>query len=189
VLFDGCRVRSIGRFRTMAFEAQNVRRLNEVSVIFSAVHVVATETRDAPGIHDARYKIVALHSILMRGAIRKMRERLLTELVLFQLPVILQIKADIETNRPIVILSFDRARQGAALRMTLDAGVVGLNEIETCRIHDIGARRPGGVLAAGAMAFFAAHVPFRDSLGLDVVVHRMATVTSRAVGGFEFSAG
>src|SRR5580704_172922 len=36
------------------------------------------------------------------------------------------------------------------------------------------------VLAAGPVAFFASHVPFRHLLGSDVVVNRVASVASRA---------
>src|SRR5260370_17572674 len=39
-----------------------------------------------------------------------------------------------------------------------------------------GARWSLGVLTAGAMTLLTSHVPFRNGLGLDVVVNRMAAV-------------
>src|SRR5438105_868905 len=76
--------------------------------------------------------------------------------------------------------------------MALDADVIGLQRIEARRIHDAGSAGRPDVIAAWSMALFAADVPFRHRLGLDVVVNRMAAIAKRSsrplhvVGGIEF---
>ncbi len=55
------------------------------------MRVVATEAAHTMRVHRALDKIVALHPILMRRAIREVSERLLTGLMLFQFPEILEI--------------------------------------------------------------------------------------------------
>src|SRR5215472_13702417 len=64
--------------------------------------------------------------------------------------------------------------------MTLDADVGCLNIGKPRRVYDVRSRRGADVLASRAMTSFASHVPFRDGLGLNVVVHRMAPVTQRS---------
>ena len=72
----------------MAFQAKNVGRFQQVGVVVRSVNIMATEARHTARVHYALDKIVALHSILMRGAIGEMRETLFAQLVLFQLPEI-----------------------------------------------------------------------------------------------------
>ena len=91
------------------------------------MHVVATEAAHAVCIHDTLHKIIALHSILVRGAISEVGEALLTELVLFQLPEILEIHSHVESDRPIVIFAIDRILQGLPLRVALNADIGPLN--------------------------------------------------------------
>lgn len=55
------------------------------------MNVMATETRDAARIHDASHKVVTLHPILVRGPVGKVHKRGLTQLVLFEPPVVLKI--------------------------------------------------------------------------------------------------
>ena len=81
-----------------------------------------------------------------------------------------------ETHRPIVVLTLDRTVERLPLGMTLNAHVVRLHIVQTGWIHDVGARRPFDVLAARAVTPFAAHVPFGDGLGLDIVIDRVASV-------------
>src|SRR4051812_49153639 len=69
--------------------------------------------------------------------------------------------------------------------MTLDAGVVGMDIIQTSRIEDGGARLGLHMFAARAMAALAADVPFGDGLLLDVVFHRVTAVAERAGGAHE----
>ena len=56
------------------------------------MHIVAAKAGDAVRIHLAGYEIVALHAILVRGAIRKMRERSLAEFVFLQLPEVRKVQ-------------------------------------------------------------------------------------------------
>src|SRR5271154_5464581 len=75
--------------------------------------------------------------------------------------------------------------------MALDAGVAGLDVVHVGRIENVGAGGIGGMLAAGAVAAFAAYVPLGDLLGVDVEVDGMAAVAGRGcralhvIGGIE----
>ena len=77
----------------MALQAQHVRRLQQIGVVRGAVHIVAAEAGDAARVHQALHEIVALHAVLVRRAVGEMREGGLAELVLFELPEILQLAA------------------------------------------------------------------------------------------------
>ena len=75
----------------MAIEADLAGGLPKLSVVGRAVHIMARRAPDSVPIHHALGEIVPLHSILVRGAVRKMRECRLAELVLFELPEILKV--------------------------------------------------------------------------------------------------
>ena len=92
------RVRTVRRLRTVALKAHHVGRLQQVRIVVGAVHVVAAVAAHAVRVHDALHEIIALHAILVRGAVGEMRERLFAEFVLFQLPEILQIHARPESR-------------------------------------------------------------------------------------------
>src|SRR5665213_238343 len=144
------------------------------------MHIVATEAGDAVRVHLAGYEIVALHAILVRCAIRKMREGGLAEFVFLELPHILERGAGLESDGPIVVFAIDRVLERSALGMALDADIVGANIIQARGIHDI---RRGGALdmsASRAVALFAADVPLGDGFGFGVVVDGMAAVAERA---------
>ena len=66
------------------------------------MYVVAGRTSDAVFIHDALDKIIALHPVLMRGTVREVRERRLTQGDVFEFPVVCQMKTDMVANRPII---------------------------------------------------------------------------------------
>jgi len=69
----GC-TRTVGRIGTVAFKAQHAGGFHQVGVVFRAVHVVATETGHAVRVHQAGDEIIALHAVLMRGAVGEMSE-------------------------------------------------------------------------------------------------------------------
>jgi len=66
--------------------------------------------------------------------------------------------------------------------VALDTGVGGGDGVETRRVDDVFRERVSGVLAAGAVAPFAADIPFGDLVGADVVVDGVAAVAKRARG-------
>src|SRR3984893_6846192 len=66
--------------------------------------------------------------------------------------------------------------------MALDARITGLNIVHARWIQNVRTSRMRDVFASRPMAFLAAHVPLRHLFRVDVVVDRMATVTSRASG-------
>ena len=124
VLLNGSGVGSVRRFRAVTLQAYDIRRLDQVGIVWSTVNVVATGARDAVRVHDAGHKIVALHAVLVRRAVGKVSERGLARFVLFEFPVILEIRADVKTDGPVVVFAFDRIAEGLALGMALDADVV-----------------------------------------------------------------
>ena len=86
VLFDSWRVRAVRRIRTMAIEAQRVRRLPQERIVVRTVRIMATEASDAVRVHQAGYEVVALHAILVRSPVGEMGESRLPNRMLFQLP-------------------------------------------------------------------------------------------------------
>ena len=182
VRFNARGMGSVGGRWPVAGQTQLIHRLDQVGVVFGSMNIVAIETRHAAAIHDALNEVVALHSILVTRPVGEMHEVRFAEFVLLELPEILQVEPLVETDRPIVILSTNRVAERLALGMALDARIGRVHKIESCRIHDIGACRIGGMLAAGTMASLAADIPFGNSLRLDVVIHRMASVTERPRG-------
>ena len=88
VLLDGGGVRPVGRVRAMTVEAQDVGRLPQHCVIVVAMHVVTTEAGDAALVHQADGEVVALHAILVSGAVAEVGEGGLPEFVRLQFPEI-----------------------------------------------------------------------------------------------------
>lgn len=86
-----CRTGTIPRVGAVAIEANFIRGLPQLRVIVRAMHIVAVKTGDAAAVHNALRKIISLHAILVRRAVRKMRETQLAERVILELPVIPQI--------------------------------------------------------------------------------------------------
>src|SRR5579859_6429591 len=109
-----------------------------------------------------------------------MRKSEIAERVIFQFPKILQAKARVVANRPIVIFPFNRNCHGTSLRVALNAGVTGCNVVHVRGVQDVAARWMIGVFAAWPVTAFASHVPFGDLLGMDVVVNGMAAVARGA---------
>src|SRR5262245_25504048 len=99
--------------------------------------------------------------------------------MLLEPPEVAQPSSLLEADRPVVILALDRIAQRLSLRMTLEAGIAGADEIELRRVDDVGGSRLTDVIAARAVAPLAADVPFGDGLLLDVVVDRVAAVAER----------
>src|SRR5438105_3081799 len=90
-----------------------------------------------------------------------------------------------KANRPIVILAFDGIGKRTALRMALDARVVRVDVVHARRILDIGTRRARYVFAAGPVASFAAHIPFREAVIVKIEIYGMTTVAGSARGPLE----
>src|SRR4029079_4324575 len=100
VLLDRRRVRSVLRIRSMAAEAKAIPFLAHNARIVGAVRIVTIGAGDAARIHQAGHKIIALHAVLVLGAVGEVGEALLSELVLLQLPEIRQVEADVKADRP-----------------------------------------------------------------------------------------
>ena len=60
--------------------------------------------------------------------------------------------------------------------MALDASIIGRHGVHLRRIDDVAASGMGHMLASRSVAALTPDIPFRDLLGLDVVVHRVAAI-------------
>ena len=121
----------------MAFQAHLTGRLEQKSIIRGSVHVVTARALDSAGIHYALNKVISLHPILVGRAIGVVSKRCLTQLVLFELPELLQLETGMEPDRPVIILALDWIRQRAPLRMALDADIVRLDRIQPRRVQNV----------------------------------------------------
>lgn len=176
--------RSVRRMWAVTVETQHIRWFQQIGIILRAMHIVAAEAAHAVGIHHALYKVIPLHAILMRRAIGEMHEGLLTQTVLFQFPEILKVLSHLKAHRPVVISSAKGIVERLSLRMALDADVRGLHGVQSRGVNDIRLCGSLHVRRARTVALLTTDVPFRHRLGLNVVVHRMATVTKRTRGPF-----
>src|SRR5689334_19405103 len=95
-----------------------------------------TKAGYAAVVHEALNEVIALHAILVRRAVGKMRERRVTKFMLFEFPEVVEVQAHMEANGPVIVFAIDRVRQRPSLRMTLDAGIVGMHVVEPRRIDD-----------------------------------------------------
>ena len=74
VFFDRADVRTVRRTGSVAFEADDVGRLNQQRIVIGAVNIVTTGTFHAMRVHHALHEIVALHAVLVRRVVCKMRK-------------------------------------------------------------------------------------------------------------------
>ena len=75
------------------------------------MRIVATETGNAPSVHEAGDEIIPLHPVLMGRSVGEVCEGRFAELVFLQLPEVPQVQADMKADRPVVVFSFDRIFQ------------------------------------------------------------------------------
>ena len=91
VFFEGRGARTVKRKRSMAVKAQHVSGFAQLRVVVRAMHVVTAEARHPAAVHHALHKIISLHAIFVRRALREVREGGLAKRMVFQLPEITQI--------------------------------------------------------------------------------------------------
>jgi hypothetical protein len=169
----------------VAVEAESVCGFAQLCVVIRPVNVVAGSAGYAVAIHDALDKIVALHSVLVSCAISEVQEIGLPERAVFELPEVRKMETNVVSDRPIIGFAFNESVAGLPLGMALDAGIVGGDVIHLGWIQNVGARRVSDMLAAGTVAVFTADIPFRDLLGVDVIVDGMAAVAGRSGGSLD----
>ena len=85
-----------------------------------------------------------------------------------------------EPDGPVVVLAFHRILQWLALRMTLDAGVIGGDEVQLRRVDDVHARRIGRMIAARSVTSLTSDVPFGYGFRLDVVIDGVTSIAERS---------
>lgn len=107
VLFQAQGVRAARRLGAVAVEAEQLRGLAQARIVRRAVGVVAGEAGDSVNIHLAVHEIVALHAVLVGGAIGEVREAGLAEFVFFEFPVVAQFLRHLKTYGPVVVLSLE----------------------------------------------------------------------------------
>ena len=164
---DGCAPRWWRRGPFGEFGPWHVRQRSRAGLIRSALFAVPWTSWQLKQVTPRVYITLCTKSLpcirfLCAVPSAKVRERRLAELVLFELPEVLQVRALVKADRPVVVLPFDRIRQRLSLRVALDAGVVGAHVVEPRGIDDVGAAGLAHVLAAGAVALLAADVPLGD---------------------------
>src|SRR5690348_12884487 len=98
------------------------------------------------------------------------------------MPVVGKPLAGQEADWPVVVFSGDGIVERPPLCVALHTDVIAAYKVQGFRINDVRLCRMLNVQASGAMALFAAHVPFRDLMGLDVVVDGVASVAGGSGG-------
>jgi hypothetical protein len=174
-----------GILPVMTGEAHRIALGVQVRLVLITVNVVAVEAAQVPMIHIALNEVIALHAIFVGGAVGVLIKVGGTGFQLFKLPVVGEPIAGEETDRPVVIAAGDGILEGASLGVALHADIVAAHEVQLFGIDDVGLGGVSGVETAGAMAFFAAHVPFGDLVGFDVVADGVATIAGGAGGTVE----
>src|SRR5215471_17077482 len=111
-----------------------------------------------------------------------MREGLLAELVLLELPEIPEVLIDVVPDRPVVVLALDWIRERLTLGVALNAHVVGAHIVQAGRVDNVVSRRVVSVGGAGAVAALATDVPLGNGVVIDVVPNRVATIAQRSRG-------
>ena len=74
VRLNGNGVRTILGIGPMAHHAHFVDGLAQHGVVVSTVRIVAAETGDTAGVHQALDEIIALHAVLVRGTVGEVRK-------------------------------------------------------------------------------------------------------------------
>ena len=74
MLLNGSGMGAIGRTRAVAGETNCGRRFEEIRIVRASVWVMATGTRYAMGVHRTLHEIIALHPVLVCGAIGEVSE-------------------------------------------------------------------------------------------------------------------
>ena len=93
VLFERGACGPVRRIGPVAVEAERLRGLRRCAVLSVPCDIVAGEARDAVCVHLAGHVVVALHAVLVGGAVGEMGEGGLAELVVFQLPKVAELCA------------------------------------------------------------------------------------------------
>src|ERR1700722_17885365 len=166
----------------MAGEAKRVPWLLQVRHVVIAMHIMAVKASQLAVIHIALHEVIALHAIFVCRHVRKLKEVRPSRLHFLELPEVCQLHPHLETNRPVVMLAIDRVSQRTPLAMALDACIVATYPVQCLWVHDVLLRRMRYMQAPRPMAPFAADVPLRYGLGLNVIVHRVAAI-ARWPGG------
>src|SRR5258708_2633429 len=98
---------AVGRRGAVTVQTDLVRGLSKLGIVPAAMHVVAGSAGNSALIHHTLHKVIALHPVFVGSAIREVREGRLPQGMIFELPVVLEVKTDAIAHRPVVVFSFD----------------------------------------------------------------------------------
>ena len=134
VLCESRLARTIPRAGAVTIQAYFIGRLTKLRVIFCSVRIVTIKAGNAAAVHHALDEVIALHAVLVRRAVGKMSETQIAKPVVFELPIIPQVETNVKADGPVVVFSIDGICQRSALRVALNAGIVGVHVIKLGRI-------------------------------------------------------
>src|SRR5579872_1621155 len=166
----------------MTTEADFIDRPDQLRVVLRAMHIVAGRACDLMPVHYALRKIIALHPVLVSRAVGEVVEVRRAQAAVFELPVILEAQTHLIADGPVVILACDSALQWPPLRVALNADIVLRHCVHVRGVHDISADRMPDMGTARTVTAFAADVPLRRLVRLDVITDRVAAITGRPGG-------
>ena len=91
VLFQ-CRTTGTVRGQgAVTVQTNHIGRFSQFCVIVRSVNIVATGAGNSVLVHDTLHKVVALHPVLVRRAVREIVEGQLSQRVILQLPEVLEL--------------------------------------------------------------------------------------------------
>ena len=88
VFLQSCGMRAVRGVRAMTIEANLVGRLAELRIVISAVDIVTGSAGHAMSVHHALYKVIALHPVLVCGAVSEIEEICLSKRGAIELPIV-----------------------------------------------------------------------------------------------------
>src|SRR4029077_7619411 len=91
MLFKSGSMRAVRARGAVTIQADLLHGLSELSVVRGPVHVVARRTGNTTPVHRALRKVVSLHAILVRRALRELVESCLTQRAVLELPIVGQL--------------------------------------------------------------------------------------------------
>src|SRR5215470_5955420 len=115
---------------------------------------MAAEAGNAALVHLALHEVVALHPVLVRRAVREVREGCFAEGMLLELPELAEPSALMKADGPVEVLPRVRVRQWLPLRVALNARIVRAHQVEFGGVDDVPLRRLADVRGAGSVAAF-----------------------------------
>lgn len=91
----------------MTIQTEFVYRLSELGIVLRAMHVVTGRATDGVLVHHALHEVVTLHPVLVCSSVGKVSECRLAKGDVFERPVVLEVKTNVITDRPVIGFALD----------------------------------------------------------------------------------